>query len=189
MSAGAGPVQTDRLMEPEEPKARSPLQAAKEPLSLRFLIAFSTATVLTAAVVVPMAFQAHLAREEQRREPSEAEMPVVLGATTVPADLGSQVHGDGLFAVGPDGGRVPLDDAVVDGSVQLLLDLPGAVRADFVLDDRPVVTDREHPLHALPSDARGPVELAPGPHLLTATVTFADGHLELVGAEFTVAEG
>src|SRR5688572_12650132 len=75
------------LMEPVEGgRPKRGLQAAKEPLSLRFLLAFSASTVLTAAVAVPMAFQAHLANEERPRAVVERPDVAVLGTSTVPDD-------------------------------------------------------------------------------------------------------
>ena len=173
-------------MEPvEQSGPRRGLQAAREPLSLRFLLAFSASTVLTAAVAVPMAFQAHLAREEA----SLVERPpvAVLGTTTVPDDVHAAVSSAGLVHVGADGGPVPLDGAELSGSFDLLLQLDGVGRVDFALDDRPVLTDLEAPWRA--EQGGGPPVLSAGPHTLVATVTFTDGHVELRRAAFTVLAG
>ena len=182
--------ETAPVMEPvEESTPRRALRAAREPLSLRFLLAFSASTVLTAAVAVPMAVQAHLAREEQG--PPAIEAPVVLGTTTVPADP-ANLDPDGLFVRAEDGDeRSLLDGAEVSGEFEVLLDAPDAVRVDFVLDDGDVVTDRVEPWAPFPGEGDDPQPTPPEPlpageHVLTAAVTYADGRVELRRARFTV---
>jgi len=176
-------------MEPvEHTGPRRGLQAAREPLSLRFLLAFSASTVLTAAVAVPMAFQAHLAREDQRAALVVERPPIaVLGTTTVP-DEGDVLPSDGLVHA-PLGGGEPqaLDGAELTGRFDLRLQLDGVSRVDFALDDQPVVTDLEAPWHA--GESPEPPTLEAGTHTLTATVTFTDGHVELRRATFTVLPG
>jgi hypothetical protein len=162
---------------------RSPLQAAREPLSLRFLVAFSASTVLTAAVAVPMAFQAHLARDQ---EPAAADRtPIVMGTTTVPTT--PDAPGAGLVALVGDGERSALHGAELSGEFGLALELDGVSRVDFVLDDGPVVTDRDEPWTPVDGDPATPVELEAGAHELTATITFDDGRVDVRSATFTVA--
>lgn len=172
----------------EETGTKSPLQAAREPLSLRFLLAFSASTVLTAAVAVPMAYQAHLAREERDRDRRRQIEPpaVVLGATTVP----SADPGDGLFARDPATEQSrSLDGAELTGAFELYLALPGVVRVDFVLDDGPVVTDRAAPWQPFEPESSPPEQISEGVHILRATVTFDDGHVETRVATFDVVPG
>lgn len=175
-------------MEPEEPRgSRSPLQAAREPLSLRFLIAFSASTVLTAAVAVPMAFQAHLARQEHEAPAIDRPAISVLGTSTVPVDPGPEVRSDGLVAVlEPVGERVALEGAELPTGAHIEVDLPGVARVDFVLDDGEVLTDREAPFSPLAEGDHDTVGLDPGAHVLGATVTFEDGRVELLAATFRV---
>ena len=167
---------------------RRGLQAAREPLSLRFLLAFSASTVLTAAVAVPMAFQAHLAREDQRAAFVDRPRVAVLGTNTVPDDEHAAVSSDGLVHVSSEGGAAaPLQGAELSGSFDLLLQLDDVARVDFALDDRPVLTDLEAPW--TPGEGGDPPTLEAGPHTLTATVQFTDGHVELRRATFTVVDG
>lgn len=168
--------------------ARSPLQAAREPLSLRFLLAFSASTVLTAAVAVPMAYQAHLAREEQDR-PQIERRPSVLGTTTVPgpADVSPA---DGLFVRDAATGESrPLGGAELTGAFELFLELPGVARVDFVLDDGPVITDRAVPWQPFAPESGPPQQIAEGEHVLRATVTFDNGRVEARWATFDVVAG
>ena len=58
------------------------------------------------------------------------------------------------------------------------------VRADFRLDDGAVETDRTEPFEL--GDG-APVELVPGEHSVTVTVTYADGRSRLHQAFFTAA--
>ena len=175
-------------MEPvEQSGPRRGLQAAREPLSLRFLLAFSASTVLTAAVAVPMAFQAHLAREDQRASFVERPPIAVLGTTTVPDDVHAAVSSAGLVHTGAEGDPAPLEGAELTGSFDLQLQLDDVARVDFALDDRPVLTDLESPW--LAQEGSEPSVLAAGPHTLVATVTFTDAHVELRRAAFTVVAG
>jgi hypothetical protein len=177
----------ESLGDRNEKVRRSPLQVAREPLSLRFLLAFSASTVLTAAVAVPMAFQAHLARENDRAV--RDRIPMVLGTTTVPGRPDSAIPSDGLLAASePDGPRVSLDGAEVSGDVHLFLELPGVERVDFVIDDGPVVTDRSAPWQPVDDDSDTGLRVEPGERTLTATVTFTDGRVEARRAIFTVLE-
>ena len=177
-------------MEPVEPSGpKRGLQAAKEPLSLRFLLAFSASTVLTAAVAVPMAFQAHLAREEERVASVERPPVAVLGTTVVPDSHDHPaVSAEGLVHTGADGEQRPLDGAVLSGSFDLLVEVAGLERVDFVLDDQPVVTDHEAPWQPT-ADGEDAPTLAEGEHTLTATLRFADGNVELRRATFRVEAG
>ena len=176
-------------MEPvEHTGPRRGLQAAREPLSLRFLLAFSASTVLTAAVAVPMAFQAHLAREDQRAALVERPPIAVLGTTTVPETPGGVVSSDGLVHVSAGSGEAQaLDGAELTGTFDLQLQLDDVARVDFALDDQPVVTVLEAPWQAGEAPATPTIDA--GQHTLTATVTFADGHVELRRATFTVVPG
>lgn len=188
MSRAARVRDTALLMEPVDGNgAKRPLQRAREPLSLRFLLAFSAATVLTAAVAVPMAFQAHLAREDQRAEMVEGPPSAVLSVTTTPLDGPRPAVASGLVhAETPDGPRASLDGAVVTGPVHLYLELPDVRRVDFVLNDEAVVTDDTHPWQPdVQGDGRA-IDLPPGLHALTATVTFDDGEVDVRRATFTV---
>lgn len=188
---GAVLGETADVMEPVEGTTpRSALQAAKEPLSLRFLLAFSASTVLTGAVAVPMAVQAHIAREDQGS--SELEVPMVLGTTTVPQADPSDLPPDGLFVRLPGSDeRALLDGAELSGQFELNLELPDVVRVDFVLDDGDVITDRAEPWAPFPGEGDDtepspPEPISAGEHILTAAVTFTDGRIELRRANFTV---
>lgn len=177
---------TSALMSSDEnPGPKSPLQAAREPLSLRFLLAFSASTVLTAAVAVPMAFQAHLAREE--RDAPTLDRPSVLGTTTV--SVPESISSDGLVVRMGDEGPFSLDGAELSGQFDLLVELPGVVRVDWALDDEPVQTDLDEPWR-LDDPASGTARpITAGDHLVTATITFEDGRVELRQAAFVVIAG
>jgi prepilin-type processing-associated H-X9-DG protein len=174
-------------MEPvEQSGPRRGLQAAREPLSLRFLLAFSASTVLTAAVAVPMAFQAHLARDDERAPLVEHPPVAVLGATTVPVDPAPDAS-EGLVHVTEGAAPAPLQRAELSGDFDLQLQADDVARVDFALDDHPVVSDTEAPWQP---DAEGTrPTLTAGEHSLTATVTFADGHVEVRRATFRVVAG
>jgi hypothetical protein len=162
---------------------KGPLQAAREPLSLRHLLALCASTVLTAAVAIPMAFQAHLAREEQP-VPRIRQPPQVLGATTVPPEPAVRIPDDGLVAPGVDGTPMQLRGATVSPGQAIAVDLPDVQRVDFVLNGGTVVSTREAPWELLAGDYG---DLPAGEHTVTAVVTFSDGRVEARRADFSVA--
>lgn len=149
--------------------------------SQRLVLALAASALLTAAVSLPMAYQAHEARQQDeveappRREPS----PEVLGSTTVKQPDATT---DALYwQVEP---REPalLHEAQVPGAPRIFLRTPDVVRADFRLDDGPVETDVTEPFEL--GDG-APVGLTPGAHSVTATVTYADGRSALHQAYFS----
>lgn len=169
--------------------AKAALQAAaNEPLPLRVLLAFSASTVLTGAVAVPMAYQAHLARQDDAPVIRERRDVSVLGTTTIPGELVDGVESDGIvFLAGQQGPAADLHGATVSTPASVVVDLPGVRRVDFVLDEEPATTDFTEPWELLEGDPDGIAALEPGEHVLTATVTFEDERVELRRARFTVA--
>jgi hypothetical protein len=164
---------------------KGPLQAAREPLSLRFLLALCASTVLTAAVAIPMAFQAHLAREQaQEQESRIPPSPRVLGATTVPAEPTVRIPDDGLVVSAGGDTPVRLQGATVSAGEAVAVALPDVQRVDFVLNEGAVVSAREEPWELLTGGESG---LPVGEHSVTAVVTFSDGRIEARRADFSVS--
>lgn len=146
------------------------------------LLALAASALLTAAVSLPMAYQAREARNRDQNEPPRTPAAEVLGSSTVRpsvADSGALVWWT------DDGDAQPLNEATVPTVVRIALELPDTVRADFRLDNGPVVTDAAAPFEL--DDGR-PVELAPGPRSVTVTATDASGTTTLHQAFFTVAD-
>lgn len=157
--------------------------------SQRQVLALAASALLTAAVALPMAYQAHEARN--REEPIAAPAPEVLGTSTVPGEAPA-ARSDGLYwSAPPSLDPVVLHGATVTPAPRLFLDVDDVVRADFRLDDGPVDTDSEAPFEV--ADGR-PVELGtgatePSEHSLTVTVTFEGGRSEVRQAFFSSAGG
>jgi hypothetical protein len=151
--------------------------------SQRTLLALAASALLTAAVSLPMAYQAREARTQDRVDnPPGTPAAEVLGSSTVrPGSADSST----LFVRIGDDEPVLLDGATVPDGLQILLDLPGTVRADFRVDDGPVLTDEVAPFEL---DDGQPTELGPGSHSVTATATDASGTTTLHQAFFTVAD-
>lgn len=147
--------------------------------SQRLLLALGASALLTAAVSLPMAYQAYEARQQD--EPGQATQPdpEVLGTTTVRP---SAARSDTIYwQLEPSGPELLHESDVPDGP-RIFLDLDDVVRADFRLDDGPVMTDTTEPFEL---DDGAPVQLDPGPHSVTVTVTDAEGVSTLHQAFFT----
>lgn len=155
-------------------------------LSSRVLLALGASAGLTAAVALPLAYQAHEARTEADRVP--APRVEVLGTSTVP-EVPAGTLREGLYWVDADGSvePVPLHGSTISGQVHLVVDLPSVERVDLRLNDAAVVTDDDAPfrLGDEPIDSEA---LGPGPHDLVATIQFDDGRNELRQATFGVEQ-
>lgn len=135
--------------------------------------------MLTAAVSLPMAYQAHQAREQDDLRSERRPAPVqVLGTSTV---RGSETVTDTLYVQVANSDAATLHGAQVRGAPRIFLQAPGVVRADFRLDDGAVQTDTTDPFEL---DGGAPVTLPAGQHSVTVTVTFDDGHSQLHQAFF-----
>jgi hypothetical protein len=146
------------------------------------LLALAASALLTAAVALPMAYQARESRTRDQVDPPGSPAAEVLGSSTLrPGAADSST----LFARTGEGGPVLLHEATVPDGMQILLDLPVTVRADFRLNDGPVVTDSVAPFEL---DDGQLIELGPGAHAVTATATDASGTTTLHQAFFTVAD-
>jgi len=155
-------------------------------LPSRVLLALGASAGLTAAVALPMAYQAHEARAEaERLPPAQVE---VLGATTVPEPSGAALR-QGLYWMAADGSAepVPLHGSTLSGRVHLVVELPGIERVDLRLNDDAVVTDTDAPFR-LDDEPIDIDTLGPGLHDLVATVQFEDGRNELRQATFGVEQ-
>jgi hypothetical protein len=157
--------------------------------SQRQVLALAASALLTAAVALPMAYQAHEARTEDEREPTRP--PEVLGTSTIPGEVPPVVT-DGLYwSTPPALDPMVLHGATVTPAPRLFVDVDGIVRADFRLDDGQVQTDTDAPFEL--DDGR-PVALGtegagPSDHSLTVTITFEGGRSEVRQASFSVAAG
>jgi hypothetical protein len=145
--------------------------------SQRLILALTASAFLTAAVALPMAYQAREARQDDERDRRPAPVEV-LGTSTV---RGSETITDTLFVQVTDSEAVTLHGAQVTGAPRISLQAPGVVRADFRLDDGAVQTDTTEPFEL---DDGAPVALSPGQHSVTVTVTFDDGQSQLHQAFF-----
>jgi hypothetical protein len=149
--------------------------------SQRLVLALAASALLTAAVSLPMAYQAHEARQSDEAEQQRvAEPPAeVLGSTTIkqPEAVTDDIYWQ-LASADPE----LLHQASVQGTPRVFLQADDVVRADFRLDDGPVETDTTEPFEL--SDG-APVRFAGGQHSVTATVTYADGRSQLHQAFFT----
>ena len=147
----------------------------------RLLLALAASGLLTAAVALPMAYQAQQARERDARV-GETRQAEVLGVTTIKAP---EAVTDTLFwRSEPDGSAALLHAATTPTEVLVSLEDSEVVRADFRLDDGPVQTDDTSPFELDDGDV---VSLAPGDHSLLATVSYADGRTSLHQAVFTTS--
>lgn len=148
--------------------------------SQRVVLALAASALLTAAVTLPMAYQARQARLEQERPPVSSERPEVLGTTTIrqPEAITDELFWELASGPGPE----PLHLATVPGSPRIFLRSTDVVRADFRLDDGPVESDRATPFEL---NDGAPVRLEPGQRSLTVTVTYTDGRSALHQAFFT----
>ncbi len=147
--------------------------------SQRLLLALGASALLTAAVSLPMAYQAYEARQQDDPGQSTQPDPEVLGTTTVRP---SAARSDALYWQLEPSAPQELHLAEVPSGPRIFVQLDDAVRADFRLDDGPVVTDTTEPFEL---DDGAPVPLDPGPHSVTVTVTDAEGVSTLHQAFFT----
>lgn len=159
-------------------------------VSLRLVVALGASTGLTAAVALPMAYQAQQAREQDaisRQGPAQPGVEV-LGTTTVPD---TAVDHDGLFWAPAEGrqDRAELHRSTLSGEVRIVLDLPDVERVDFRLDDGGVLTVTSAPWWFPEQGTLDTATLADGEHVVLATIEFDDGRNELRRAEFTVSTG
>ncbi len=126
-----------------------------------------------------MAYQAHEAR--QANEPPPKDDTEVMGTTTIKEP---EARIDALvWRSAPNGTAEVLHGATVTSAPRVQLDDEAVRRADFRVDDGPVQTDTTAPFQV---NDGAPVELAPGAHSVTATVTYDDGRSALHQAFFTV---
>lgn len=146
----------------------------------RVLLAFAASAVLTAAVSLPMAYQASEARRQQA-EPMPEQRVQVLGTSVdrVAEPLTEDLYWQADTAAPP----TRLHRATLTSAPRISLREPDVVRADFRLDDGPVISDRTAPFELNDGE---PVELQPGERSLTVTVTYTDGRSVLHRASFTV---
>lgn len=153
-------------------------------VSLRVVLALAASTGLTAAVALPMAYQAHAARDEREaRQPPTA----VLGTSTVPT--GPEVTpSDGLYwrKDAPIMPAAEVEGAVIDGPARIFVDAPELVRVDIRLGDEPTRTDFEAPFELRDDAALDVAALDAGVHTVTATLTYGDGSSDLRQATFSV---
>ncbi len=143
--------------------------------SQRLVLALAASALLTIAVSLPMAYQAHEARQQDGATGQQVE---VLGTSTVPESV---PRTDALYWQLGDAAPQLLDQAEVPASAKLVLEDDDVVRADFALDDGAVETVRDSPyeIHGESSP-----ELTTGEHTLTVTVSYADGDVALHRASF-----
>lgn len=148
--------------------------------SQRVVLALAASALLTAAVTLPMAYQARLARLGQERPPISSERPEVLGSTTIrqPEAITHELFWEPVSTPAAE----PLHLATVPGTPHIFLRSADVVRADFRLDDGPVESDRSAPFEL---NDGAPVRLDPGERSLTVTVTYTDGRSALHQAFFT----
>lgn len=146
--------------------------------SQRLMLALAASALLTIAVSFPMAYQANEAR--QRASTPSGPPTEVLGTSTVP-EVAPRT--DALYWQQGEDAPLPLDEAEVPGSAQLLLVDEGVVRADFRLDDGAVETIRDAPYEI---NDEATAALAPGDHSLTVTVSYADDTVALHRVSFVV---
>lgn len=157
--------------------------------SQRQVLALAASALLTAAVALPMAYQAREARTKD--EPTSSPRPEVLGTSTVPGERPA-VPSDGLYwSTPPALDPIVLHGATVTPAPRLFVDVDGVVRADFRLDDGQVQSDTEAPFEL--ADGQ-PVDLGtdgtgPSDHSLTVTITFEGGRSEVRQAFFSAAAG
>lgn len=153
--------------------------------SQRWLLALGASALLTIAVSVPMAYQAREARQHDDGPP--VHRVEVLGTSTV---KDPEPRTDALYFDDSSGEPLLLDGSSLAETSRLLLLDDEAVRADFRLDDGPVVTVRSAPYELDGADLGSGESsgLASGEHTLTVTVTYADGHVALHQVTFDVTD-
>jgi len=145
----------------------------------RLLLALAASGLLTAAVALPMAYQAQQARERDAQV-GDVRPAEVLGVTTIKAP--EAVLDSLVWRSEPSGNAELLHAATTPTEVRISLRDSQVVRADFRLDDGPVQTDDTNPFELDDGDS---VSLDPGDHSVLATVTYADGRTSLHQAIFT----
>jgi len=145
----------------------------------RLLLALAASGLLTAAVALPMAYQAQQARERDAQV-GDVRPAEVLGVTTIKAP--EAVLDSLVWRSEPSGSAALLHAATTPTEVRISLRDSQVVRADFRLDDGPVQTDDINPFELDDGDS---VSLEPGDHSVLATVTYADGRTSLHQAIFT----
>ncbi len=157
-------------------------------VSLRVVLALAASTGLTAAVALPMAYQAHAAQDEQdRRTPPAA---VVAGTSIVP-EAPDAVSSDGLhWTTGaPELPAAELAGATLAEPVRIFVAVPQLIRVDIRLGEEPTRSDFEEPFELRDGQALDAGALEPGEHTVTATLTFDDGRTALRQATFSVPPG
>ena len=155
-------------------------------VSLRVVLALAASTGLTAAVALPMAYQAHAAQDERDRRPTPV---AVMGTSTVAGDP-DVVLSDGLhWTTGePELPAADLSGAVIDQPARVFVAVPELVRVDIRLGDEPTRSDFDEPFELRDGIPLDVAELEPGEHTVTATLTDDDGRTALRQATFTVPE-
>lgn len=156
-------------------------------VSLRVVLALAASTGLTAAVALPMAYQAHAAQDEREGRPQPV---TVLGTSTVPGDP-AVVTSDGLhWTTGaPELPAADLAGAVIVQPVRIFVAVPQVVRVDIRLGDEPTRSDFEEPFELRDGQPLEVAGLEPGEHTVTATLTYDDGRSDLRQATFSVPAG
>ena len=154
-------------------------------VSLRVVLALAASTGLTAAVALPMAYQAHAAQDEQERQ---ARPGAVVAGTSVVPEPPDDVPSEGLHwsTDVPELPAPELDGAELDEPVRIFVAVPQVVRIDIRLGDEPMRSDVEEPFELRDGEALDAGGLAPGDHTVTAMLTFDDGRTDLRQATFSV---
>lgn len=154
-------------------------------VSVRVVLALAASTGLTAAVALPMAYQAHAARDEREQQVPQPRLAVA-GTSTVPDR--SHVRSDGLhWTTGvPELPAAELAGAELRGPVRIFVSAPDLVRIDIRLGEEPMRSDVEEPFELRDGAALDTGELEAGRHTVTAALTFDDGRTDLRQATFSV---
>lgn len=169
-----------------ENDGRHPRRGSGATLSMRVVLALGASIGLTAAIALPMAYQAREARREQAA--TRPERTEVLGATSVAPSSGPPLVTSGLLWIpATDPGDVTtLHGATVRDPGRIRVELDGVVRVDFRVGDGDVMSDLEEPFE-LPDDGQlDPATLAAAGGEVVATVSFEDGRSEVRQARFEV---
>jgi hypothetical protein len=146
----------------------------------RVLLAFAASTVLTMAVTLPMAYQASEARQQQQL-PMPEERVQVLGTSV--ERVGDALTDELYWQADSQAPPTRLHRATLTSAPRISLRDDDVARADFRLDDGPVISDRTSPFEMNDGE---PLQLQPGERSLTVTVTYTDGRSILHRASFTV---
>ena len=156
-------------------------------VSLRVVLALAASTGLTAAVALPMAYQAHAAQEERDRRPAPGAM--VAGTSTVPENPDA-VSSEGLhWTTGvPELPAAELAGAQLNEPVRIFVAVPELTRVDIRLGEEPTRSDYEEPFELRDGETLDAGALEPGEHTVTATLTFDDGRTDLRQATFSVPQ-